>query len=85
MIIELFVVWVCVCVCHGRGKVCYLRCQLPEALVVYTEAAGLAKDQREIEHIALYEKGKWNYCITVSDVKRHRCVVTTMVYRATKK
>ena len=42
-----------------RGKVSYLRCQLPEALAVYTEAAGLAKDQREIEHVVLYEKGKW--------------------------
>lgn len=36
----------------------YLRCQLPEALAVYTEATKLAKDQREIEHVVLYEKGE---------------------------
>lgn len=35
-----------------------MRCQLDEALEVYTEATALAKDQREIEHIVLYEKGK---------------------------
>lgn len=48
-----------------RGKVCYLRCQLPEALEVYTRAAVLAKDQREIEHVALYEEGKCisSFCI----------------------
>lgn len=46
------------CYCpHVRGKVSYLRCQLPEALAVYTEATKLAKDQREMEHIVLYEKG----------------------------
>ncbi len=50
------------CVFLPRGKVSYLRCQLEEALVVYTEAAKLAKDQREIEHIVLYEKGERVYC-----------------------
>ena len=40
-----------------RGKVCYLKCQLPEALKVYSDAASLARDQREVEHIILYEKG----------------------------
>ena len=33
------------------------RRQLDDALAVYTSAASLSKDQREIEHIALYEKG----------------------------
>ena len=41
-----------------QGKVMYLRCQLNDALQVYTDAAALSKDQREIEHISLYEKGK---------------------------
>lgn len=41
----------------SRGKVRYLRCQLPEALEVYKEAARLSRDQREIEHIVLYEQG----------------------------
>ena len=41
-----------------QGKVMYLRCQLNDALQVYTEAAALSRDQREIEHISLYEKGK---------------------------
>ena len=41
-----------------RGKVFYLQCQLPEALSVYSDAAALARDQREIEHIILYEQGK---------------------------
>ena len=36
----------------------YLQCQLPEALKVYSDAAALARDQREVEHIILYEKGK---------------------------
>ena len=36
----------------------YLHCQLPEALEVYKEAAKLSRDQREIEHIILYEQGK---------------------------
>ena len=53
--------------CMYRGKVCYLRCQLPEALAVYTQAAGLAKEQREIEHIVLYEKGKC-VCYAMGDV-----------------
>lgn len=35
-----------------------MRCQLPEALAVYTEATKLARDQREIEHVVLYEKGE---------------------------
>ena len=34
------------------------RCQLDDALTVYSSAATLSKDQREIEHIALYEKGE---------------------------
>ena len=34
-----------------------MKCQLPEALKVYSDAASLARDQREIEHIILYEKG----------------------------
>jgi tetratricopeptide (TPR) repeat protein len=42
---------------YFRGKVLYLRHQLDDALVVYTSAAALSKSQREIEHIALYEKG----------------------------
>ena len=41
-----------------QGKVMYLRCQLNDALQVYTDAAALSRDQREIEHISLYEKGK---------------------------
>jgi len=36
----------------------YLRCQLNEALQVYTDAASLSRDQREVEHICLYEKGR---------------------------
>ena len=36
----------------------YLQCQLPEALKVYSDAASLSRDQREVEHIILYEKGK---------------------------
>ena len=43
---------------YPRGKVFYLQCQLPEALKVYSDAASLARDQREVEHIILYEKGK---------------------------
>ena len=33
------------------------RGQLDDSLAVYTSAATLSKDQREVEHIALYEKG----------------------------
>ncbi len=43
---------------YFRGKVLYLRSQLPEALQVYTAAAALAREQREVEHIILYEKGR---------------------------
>ena len=42
---------------YPRGKVFYLKCRLPEALNVYSDAAALARDQREVEHIILYEKG----------------------------
>ena len=34
------------------------RCELDAALAVYSSAALLARDQREVEHIALYEKGQ---------------------------
>lgn len=44
------------------------RCQLDDALVVYTSAAALAKDQREIEHIALYEKGTGDHICTYTIV-----------------
>ena len=59
-----------------RGKVSYLRCQLPEALKVYTEAAILAKDQREIEHVVLYEKGE----STVSLCPSHFPVMDNSVF-----
>lgn len=37
------------------------RRQLNDALAVYTSAASLSRDQREIEHIALYEKGMYHH------------------------
>lgn len=42
---------------YFQGKILYLRSQLTEALQVYTSAAALAREQREVEHIILYEKG----------------------------
>ncbi len=42
---------------YFRGKVLYLRSDLPQALQVYTAATALASEQREVEHIILYEKG----------------------------
>lgn len=36
---------------------------LPEALKMYTLAAEAACEQREIEHICLYEKGVYNYML----------------------
>ncbi len=43
---------------YFHGKVLYLRGQLSDALGVYTTAASLAREQREVEHIILYEKGR---------------------------
>lgn len=72
-----------------RGKVCYLRCQLPQALEVYTEATALAKEQREIEHIVLYEKGEplWalcqlhkQSCVRCSNMHDHVHVLSSMLF-----
>ena len=41
----------------------YPQGNLPEALKLYTAAAEAAQEQREIEHICLYEKGE-NYICT---------------------
>lgn len=46
---------------YFRGKIHYLRSQLDEALDAYSYAASLSRDQREIEHICLFEKGWIHY------------------------
>ena len=53
--------------------VCVSRRQLDDALVVYTSAASLSRDQREIEHIALYEKGELVYYSYTVCVLRKYC------------
>ena len=46
---------------------------LPEALKVYTVAAEAAHEQREIEHICLYEKGmcRLNVCSIIICMYAH--------------
>ena len=45
---------------------------LPEALKMYTAAAEAAHEQREIEHICLYEKGVCVYaCVRACNTTYH--------------
>ena len=67
---------------YGRGKVFYLQCQLPEALKVYSDAAALARDQREVEHIILYEKGKGLGIITCCMYSGVPCTVMSEISRS---
>lgn len=43
---------------------------------MYTRAAKLAKDQREIEHIALYEEGEGALVTCVVDTVVYLCLCT---------
>jgi tetratricopeptide (TPR) repeat protein len=59
---------------YFKGKVLYLRRQLGDALAVYTSAASLSRDQREIEHIALYEKG-WIHFLQLNYAESLPCYI----------
>ena len=68
-------VCVCVCVCVCKYVHCvscgcpkHFQSDLENALGVFEAACVQAKDQREIEHVALYEKGRplrWCVCVCV--------------------
>jgi tetratricopeptide (TPR) repeat protein len=59
---------------YFRGKIHYLKSELDLALEAYSYAAGLSREQREIEHVCLFEKG-WIHLLKLQFADALPCLI----------